>query len=165
MAEDFSFDVVSKVDMNAAADAVNSAGKEIANRFDFRGTNSTLELDQKASEIRLASSDEFKIKSLSEVLFTRLSKRGVPLKNIEAGKIESSLGGAAKQTLKIKQGIPVEKAREMVKLIKAGGLKVTASIQAEQVRVVSRSKDSLQSAMALLRGNDFGLDVQFTNYR
>src|SRR3989339_1622917 len=159
MADEFSFDVVSKVDMHAVEDAVNIANKEIANRFDFKGSNSSIELDQKENKFLLASSDEYKIKALYDVLQTRLSKRGVPLRNIIPEKIESGLSGTAKQTVKIQQGIPSDKAKEMVKTIKDAKLKVNASIQADQLRISSKSKDELQNVMNLLRGGSHGLDL------
>ncbi len=118
MAEEFSFDVTSKVDLHAVEDAVNTANKEVGNRYDFKGSNSSVTLDQKENKINLASSDEYKVKALYDVVLTRLSKRGVPIKNMSAEKIESALGGTAKQVVKIQQGIPSEKAKEMVKMIK-----------------------------------------------
>lgn len=165
MAEEFSFDVVSKVDMHAVEDAVNTANKELFNRYDFKGTNSSITLNRKENKLELASSDEYKIKALYDVLLTRLSKRGVPLKNMSPEKIESALSGTVKQVVKIQQGIPAEKAKEMVRLIKGSKLKVTPSVQSDQLRVSSRSKDGLQSAMTLLKGGNFGLDLQFVNYR
>ncbi|MFA5161463.1 MAG: YajQ family cyclic di-GMP-binding protein [Elusimicrobiales bacterium] len=165
MAEEFSFDAVSKVDMNAVADSVNIAMKEIVNRYDFKGSNSTIELDQKGMALKLASSDDFKIKALYDVLLTRMAKRGIPLKNLQPQKIESSLGGTARQEIKIQAGIPVEKAKEMARLVKDSKLKANASIQGDQLRVTSRSKDDLQKVIALLRGGNFGLELQFTNYR
>ena len=162
---DFSFDVVSKVDMHAVEDAVNVANKEIVNRYDFKDTNSSIELDMKNKEMKLASSDEYKIKALYDVLLTRLSKRGVPLKNISPEKIESSMGSSVKQKVKIQQGIPVEKAKEMAKDIKEQKFKSTPSIQGEQIRVSSRSKDELQLVIAFLKSKDYGLEIQFENYR
>jgi len=165
MADDFSFDVVSKVDMNALADSVNIAMKEIVNRYDFKGTNSTIELDQKTPLLKLASSDEFRAKALYDVLLSRMAKRGIPLRNFEPQKIESSLAGSVKQEVKIQAGIPVEKAKEMVKAVKDAKIKANAAIQGDQLRVTSRSKDELQRVMALLRGGDYGIELQFTNYR
>jgi len=165
MADEYSFDVVSQVDLNIIGEAINIAMKEVANRYDFKGSNSTIELDVKEKQIKLVSGDEFKIKALYDVLLTRLAKRGVALKNLQPQKIEQSLAGTVKQTVKIQQGIPTDKAKEMVRLIKDSKLKVTASIQSEQLRVVSRSKDALQETMNLLRGKDFGLELQYTNYR
>lgn len=162
---DYSFDIVSKVDLNIISEAVTAANKEIANRYDFKGTASSIELNQKENELKLASSDEFKVNTLRDIIFTRIAKRGVPLKNMQAQKIESALGGNAKQTVKIQQGIPAEKAKQISKAIKDAKLKVSASIQGDQLRVSSKSKDELQNTMALLRGQDFGVELQFTNYR
>lgn len=128
MADEFSFDVVSKVDMHAVEDAVNTANKEVANRYDFKGSNSSVTLDQKENKLNLVSSDEYKIKALYDVLLTRLSKRGVPLKNLAPEKIETALSATVKQVVKIQQGIPAEKAKEMVKLIKERKFKATPSI-------------------------------------
>lgn len=165
MATDFSFDIVSKVDLQAVEDAVHTAMKEIGTRFDFKGSISKIEFDKKAALFTLTSEDELKLKSVLDVLHTRLAKRAVPLKNLEPGKLETALGGTVRQTLKIIQGIPSEKAKAMVAELKKSGLKVQPQIQADQLRVVSRSKDLLQQAMALLRAKEFGVDLQFTNYR
>ncbi|MBP5429810.1 MAG: YajQ family cyclic di-GMP-binding protein [Elusimicrobiaceae bacterium] len=162
---DFSFDVVSKVDLNVISEAVSAANKEITNRYDFKGTNSSIELLQKESELKLASSDEYKVNTLRDIIFTRMAKRGIALKNLQPQKIEAALGGNAKQTVKIQQGIPADKAKEITKTIKDAKLKVSASIQGDQLRVSSKSKDELQAVIALLKGHDFGVDLQFTNYR
>jgi Uncharacterized protein conserved in bacteria len=162
---DFSFDVVSKVDLNIIEEAISVAKKEIANRYDFRGTNPSLELLSKESMIKLSCSDEYKVKALYDVLLTRLSKKGVALKNFHPGKIEAALGGTAKQEVKIQQGIPSDKAKEIVRTIKDEKLKVAAAINADQIRVTSSSKDALQAVIALLGSKDFGLELQFTNYR
>lgn len=162
---DYSFDIVSKVDLNVISEAVAAANKEITNRYDFKGTNSNIELNQKDNELKLASSDEYKVDTLRDIIFTRVAKRGIPLKNMLPQKIESALGGNAKQTVKIQQGIPSEKAKEISKAIKDAKLKVSASIQGDQLRVSSKSKDELQSTMTLLKGQDFGVELQFTNYR
>ena len=162
---DYSFDIVSKVDLNVIAEAVSAANKEITNRYDFKGTNSTLEMNQKDNELKLGSSDEYKVNTLRDIIFTRIAKRGIPLKNMQPQKIEAALGGNAKQTVKIQQGIPADKAKEISKTIKEAKLKVSASIQGDQLRVSSKSKDELQNTMALLRGRDFGVELQFTNYR
>lgn len=162
---DYSFDVVSKVDLNVISEAVSTANKEITNRYDFKGTNSNIELNQKDNELKLASSDEYKVNTLRDIIFTRMAKRGIALKNLVPQKIENALGGNAKQTVKIQQGIPADKAKEITKTIKEAKLKVTASIQGDQLRVCSKSKDELQAVIALLKGHDFGVDLQFTNYR
>lgn len=165
MAADFSFDAVSKVDFNMVDEAIMNALKEITNRYDFKDIKSDITFDKKANTIGLSSSDEFKVKAVYDVLLTKLSKRGVGLKNFQPQKIESALGGTARQEVKVQQGIPQDKAREMVKLVKENKLKVTVAIQGDTLRVTSRSKDELQTVMALLRGNDFGITLQFTNYR
>lgn len=162
---DFSFDVVSKVDLNIVEEAINIAKKEVSNRYDFKDANPTLELLSKENKLKLSCKDEYKVKALYDILLTRLSKRGIALKNFIPQKIESGLGGSAKQEVKIQQGIPADKAKEIVKIIKESKLKVNASIQGEQLRVSSASKDALQNTIALLKGKDFGLELQFTNYR
>ncbi|MDR1124079.1 MAG: YajQ family cyclic di-GMP-binding protein [Elusimicrobiota bacterium] len=162
---DFSFDVVSKVDLNLIEEAIAVAKKEVANRYDFKDSGPDIQLLAKDNIIKLSCADEYKVKALYDVLLTRLSKRGVAVRNFTPQKIEAALGGAAKQDIKIQQGIPAEKAKEMVKLIKDNKLKANASIQGDQLRVSSASKDTLQQVIALLKGNDFGLELQFTNYR
>ncbi len=162
---DFSFDVVSKVELTLVEESIANAMKEIVNRYDFKDTNSLIELNSKELVITMTSSDEFKVKSLYDVLLTRLSKRGLPLKNFQPQKMESALGGRARQTVKIQQGIPQEKAKEITKAIKEAKLKVNASIQGDTVRVASKSKDELQATIALLKEKDFGITLQFTNYR
>ena len=163
---DYSFDVVSKVDLNIISEAVSAANKEITNRYDFKGTNSNIELNQKDNELKLSSSDEYKVNTLRDIIFTRMAKRGIALKNLIPQKIEAALGGGnAKQTVKIQQGIPSEKAKDITKTIKDAKMKVSASIQGDQLRVSSKSKDELQAVIALLKGKDFGVELQFTNYR
>ena len=165
MPQDFSFDVVSKVDLQEVSNAVQQASKEIATRFDFRGSASKVELSEKELELVLTSDDEHKMKSVVDILETKLVRRGVAVKAMDYGKIEPAAGGAVRQVAKIQQGIPSEKAKEVVRAIKDRKLKVQAAIQADQVRVSGRVKDELQTAMALLRERDFGLPLQFTNYR
>lgn len=165
MASEFSFDVVSKVDMQVVDECVQVALKEITNRFDFRGANANIELDKKESKLKLTAADEFKVNAVFDILVTRLAKRGAPIKNLEKGKVEAALGQTAKQTVTIQQGIPSDKAKEMVAAIKGTKLKVQASIQADQLRISGKSKDDLQAAMALLKGKDWGLAIQFDNYR
>ena len=162
---DYSFDVVSKVDLNVISEAVSAANKEITNRYDFKGTNSNIELNQKDNELKLSSGDEYKVNTLRDIIFTRMAKRGIALKNLQPQKIEAALGGNAKQTVKIQQGIPADKAKEITKTIKEAKLKVSASIQGDQLRVSSKSKDELQAVITLLKGHDFGVELQFTNYR
>lgn len=165
MPQDFSFDVVNKVDLQEVANAVQQASKEIATRFDFRGSASKVELRDKELELVLVSDDEHKLKSVVDILETKLVRRGVAVKALDYGKIEPAASATVRQVAKIQQGIPSEKAKAIVKAIKDRKLKVQASIQADQVRVVGRSKDDLQSAMAAVREGDFGLPLQFTNYR
>jgi cyclic-di-GMP-binding protein len=163
--QDFSFDVVSKVELQEVSNAVAQASKEIATRFDFRGSASKIELRDKELEVVLVSDDEHKLKSVIDILETKLVRRGVAVKALDYGKVEAAAGGTVRQVAKIQQGIPTEKAKEIVKAIKDRKLKVQASIQADQVRVSGRSKDDLQTAMATVREGDFGLPLQFTNYR
>jgi len=165
MPQDFSFDVVSKVDLQEVANAVQQASKEIATRFDFRGSASKIELKEKELEIVLTSDDEYKLKSVVDILETKLVRRGVAVKAMDYGKVEPAAGAMVRQVAKIQQGIPSEKAKEIVKAIKDRKIKVQASIQADQVRVAGRIKDELQEAMAVLKSQDFGLPLQFTNYR
>ncbi len=166
MADESSFDVVSKVDMQIVDDAVNAANKEITVRFDFRGSISKFELDKKAGQITIVSDDEGKLKSTVEILRSRIAKRGIEQKALDFQKVETAaLGGTVRQLVKIAQGIPSEKAKQMVADIKSAKLKVTPSIQSDQVRVTSKSRDSLQEAIALLKSKDYGIPLQFTNYR
>jgi uncharacterized protein YajQ (UPF0234 family) len=165
MADESSFDVVSKIDMQAMDDAINAAGKEITVRFDFRGSVSKFELDKKVGQITLTSDDEGKLKSVVEILRSRIAKRSIDQKALDFQKIEVALGGTVRQVVKIQQGIPSEKAKLMVADIKSAKLKVTPSIQSDQVRVTSKSRDTLQQAIALLKSKDYGIPIQFTNYR
>ena len=165
MPPDFSFDVVSKVELQEVSNAVAQASKEIATRFDFRGSASKIELKDNELEVVLVSDDDHKLKSVIDILETKLVRRGVAVKALDYGKVEAAAGGTVRQVAKIQQGIPTEKAKEIVKAIKDRKLKVQASIQADQVRVSGRSKDDLQAAMATVREGDFGLPLQFTNYR
>jgi hypothetical protein len=162
---DFSFDIVSKVDLTLVEESINNALKEIVNRYDFKDTNSQIELNKKELTITLTSSDEYKIKSLYDVLITRMAKRNLPIKNLQPQKMENALGGRARQLIKIQQGIAQEKAKEIVKLIKDSKLKVNASINGDLIRVSSKSKDELQNTISLLRSKDFQITLQFENYR
>ncbi|HUG44654.1 MAG TPA: YajQ family cyclic di-GMP-binding protein [Acidobacteriota bacterium] len=163
MAKENSFDIVSKTDMNEVRNAVNQATKEVQQRFDFKGSRSEIEVDD--TGLVLTSDDEYRLNSLVEIVRQKLVKRGVSLKALTAGKIEPSSGGTVRQRWDIQQGIPMEKAREIVKEVKNLKLKVQASIQGETVRVSGRDRDNLQSVIAHLRSQDFGIDMQFTNYR
>ena len=165
MADENSFDIVSKVDMQAIDDAVNASNKEISVRFDFRGSSSRLELDRTKAEIQIHSDDEGKLKSVVEIFKGRAAKRGIELKAFEYKPLETALGGKVKQLVKINQGISSEKAKEIVADIKKMKAKVTPSIQSDQVRVTSKSRDSLQDVMALVRSKDYGIPLQFINFR
>jgi uncharacterized protein YajQ (UPF0234 family) len=165
VAQEFSFDVVSKVDLQEVSNAVQQASKEIGTRFDFRASASKIEWNEKELTLTLTSDDAHKLKSVVDILETRLVKRQVAVKSLDFGKIEEAAGATVRQVVKIQQGIPSEKAKAIVKAIKDRKLKVQASIQADQVRVAGRAKDDLQEAIALLRAGDFGLPLQFTNYR
>jgi len=158
-----SFDVVSSVDMQEVKNAIAQAEKEISTRFDLKGTGS--EIGLAGEEIVLASSDEFKLKAVRDVLETRLVKRSVPLKALSFATIEKALGGTVRQKISLQKGIPTEKAREIVKLVKGTKLKVQAAIQGDQVRVSGKNKDDLQKLIQLLKQTDLGIDMQFTNYR
>ena len=163
MAAENSFDVVSDVDMMEASNAVQQAMKEIRQRFDFKGSVSDITLEKEV--LSLHSDDESRLKAVIDILQGKLVKRGVSLKALEYGKIESSAKGSVRQTVTIRKGIPSEKAKEIVKFIKGMGVRVQASIQEDQVRVAGKNRDDLQQVIQALRGHDFGLDLQFTNYR
>jgi cyclic-di-GMP-binding protein len=158
-----SFDVVSSVDLQEVKNAISQAMKEIVTRFDLKGSNSNIEL--LGEEILITSGDESKMKAVRDVLEERLVKRNVPLKALTFGDVEKALGQTARQKVTLQQGIPSDKAREIVKVIKQAKLKVQAAIQGDQVRVSGKNKDDLQAVMQLLRQTDLGIDMQFTNRR
>jgi uncharacterized protein YajQ (UPF0234 family) len=158
-----SFDVVSSVDLQEVKNAISQAMKEITTRFDLKGTGSEIALT--GEEIVLASSDEFKLKAIRDVLEERLVKRSVPLKALTYGTVEKALGGSTRQKVALQKGIPSDKAREIVKVIKGAKIKVQAAIQGDQVRVSGKNRDDLQAVIRLLKGTDLGIDMQFTNYR
>jgi cyclic-di-GMP-binding protein len=159
-----SFDVVSKIDLQEVSNAIQQALKEVHTRFDLKDSKSSIEVEGKDA-IVLHSIDEFKLKAVNDVFQQKLVKRGVPLKGLTYGAVETALGGRAKQRITMQQGIPIEKAREIVKLIKNSKKKAQASIQGDLVRVSARDRDTLQEIIALLKQQDFGIDMQFTNYR
>jgi uncharacterized protein YajQ (UPF0234 family) len=163
MAGDNSFDVVSEVDMMEVSNAVQQAVKEIRQRFDFKGSVSDITLEKEV--LTLTSDDESKLKSVTDIVQTKLVKRGVSLKAMEYGAIQPAAKGSVRQVVTIKKGIAVEKAKEIVKYIKGSGVKVQASIQEDQVRVSGKKRDDLQAMIQLLKGQDFGIDLQFTNFR
>jgi uncharacterized protein YajQ (UPF0234 family) len=163
MAQEFTFDIVSKTDMQEVANAVQQAQKELAQRFDFKGSKSSIEL--KDEEIELNSDDEGKLRSVKDILESKLVKRKVALKSVDYQKLEQAAGGTVRQKAKIIQGIESEKAKAIVRTIKDAKVKVQASIQGDQVRVAGRNKDELQRAISLVKGEDYGIPLQFTNYR
>ena len=166
MASTYSFDVTSNIDMPEVDNALNQARKEIAQRFDFKGSNAAIDLDAKANTLTLTAEDNFKLESVWDVLQTRLIKRNVPVKNMKREEIQSAAGSSVRQVITLQQGIPSDAAREIVKHLKDLKLKkVQAQIQADQVRITSASKDDLQDAMQVLRAKDFGVSLQFGNYR
>jgi uncharacterized protein YajQ (UPF0234 family) len=166
MATAASFDITSGVDMQEVDNAVNQARKEVAQRYDFKGSRAAIELNRLENTIVLTADDEFKMNALWEILQGRLVRRGVPTKNLTPGTIERAANDTVKRTVTLQQGIPTEAAKEIVKFLKDRKLKkVQAAIQADQVRVSSASKDDLQEAIRLLREHDFGVALQFGNYR
>ena len=164
MPADSSFDVVSKVEIQEVKNAIDQATKEVNARFDLKNSKSKIELE-KDEAINLASSDEMALAAVIEILSQKLVKRGISLKNLEYEKIEQAAGQSVRQKIKLKQGIASENAKKIVAAIKDGKFKAQASIQGETVRVVSKDKDTLQQIMAKLRGGDFGVELQFTNFR
>jgi uncharacterized protein YajQ (UPF0234 family) len=162
---DNTFDIVSKVELPEVSNAVQQTIKEVQQRFDLKDSHSTIELNEKENKIQLQSKDEFKLKAVVDILQAKMVKRHVPLKALTYGNIIPAAGTTVRQEITLQQGISVEKCREIVKAIKDAKLKVQASIQGDFVRVSGRDRDTLQQVIALLRGADFGIDMQFTNYR
>jgi uncharacterized protein YajQ (UPF0234 family) len=164
MASDNSFDIVSKVDIQEVRNAIDQAAKEVHNRFDLKNTHSEIRLEGDEA-IQLASADEYKLKAVTEILQQKLVKRGISLKNLTYGKVEPASGSSVRQKITLQQGIASEKAKEIVRLVKDSKKKAQASIQGDTVRISGKDRDTLQEVIALLRGHDFGIDMQFTNYR
>jgi uncharacterized protein YajQ (UPF0234 family) len=162
---DNTFDIVSKIDLAEVNNAVQQALKEITQRFDLKDSKSDIQLNEKDHKLILSSVDEYKLKAITDVLEQKLIKRKVSLKGLTFGTVISAAGSSVRQEVTLQQGIPIEKAREIVKVIKDSKKKVQASIQGDLVRVSGRDRDSLQEIIALMRGHDFGIDMQFTNYR
>ena len=158
------FDIVSKIDLQEVSNAIQQAMKEIHTRFDLKDSKSNIALEGKDA-ILLNSIDEFKLKAVNDIFQQKLVKRGVPLKGFTYGPVEPAAGATTKQKITMQQGIPIEKARDIVKLIKNSKKKVQASIQGDLVRVSGKDRDALQEIIALIRQQDFGIDMQFTNYR
>lgn len=164
MAQDNSFDIVSKVDLQEVRNAVDQALKEVHQRFDLKDSHSEIKLEGNDA-IQLASDGEYHLEAVKDILANKMVKRGVPLKNLTYGKVEPASGKSVRQKISLQQGIPVEKAKEIVRLVKDSKKKAQASIQGDVVRITSKDRDTLQEIIALLRGKDMGLDLQFTNYR
>lgn len=163
MAAENSFDIVSKIDMAEVTNAVSQAMKEIGQRFDFKGSKSSI--TQEKDALVIISDDEYKLKAVVDILHAKLIKRGVPIKNLSYGKIEPASGGTVRQRVALISGISTDKAKEIVKAVKETKLKVQTSIQADHVRVSGKSRDDLQAVIQALRARDFGIELQFTNYR
>lgn len=162
---DNSFDIVSQIEMPEVINAINQALKEVTTRYDLKDSKSDIQLNEKEKKITLASADEFKLQAVTEILEQKLAKRKVPLKGLVFGPIQPASGSTVRQEITLQQGISTEKAKEIVKVIKDSKVKVQAAIQGDLVRVSSKDRDTLQSVIQLLRGKDFGIDMQFTNYR
>jgi uncharacterized protein YajQ (UPF0234 family) len=161
---DNSFDIVSKVEIQEARNAIDQALKEIHARFDLKDSKSEIKLEDD-KEIQLASADEYKLKAVTEILQQKLVKRGISLKSLTYGKIEPASGSSVRQKITLQQGIPTEKAKEIVRIIKDSKKKAQGSIQGDTVRVSSKDRDTLQEIIALLKKQDLGIEMQFTNYR
>lgn len=165
MAADSSFDIVSKVDMQELKNAIDQTKREIETRFDFKGSISDIELDEKAATLKMTSDNETRMKNLVDVLQTKLHKRGIDIRSLDLGDMEDATKGTVRQEAKIKQGLDSDTARKIVKIIKDKGLKVQAAIQGDQVRVSGKSRDDLQAVMATLKAAELDAALQFTNYR
>ena len=163
MAKENSFDIVSKTDYAEVTNAINQTAKEVSQRFDFKGSKASVELISK--DLLLLAEDETKLRNMNDILQSKLVKRGVSLKALDYQKIEPAAGGTVRQTVNIQQGIPTEKAKEIVRFIKDSKLKVQASIQGETVRVSGKDRDTLQDVISKLKAKDFGIDMKFDNYR
>jgi uncharacterized protein YajQ (UPF0234 family) len=164
MAQENSFDIVSKVDIQEVRNAIDQAIKEVRQRFDLKDSHSEINLEGQES-IQLASANEYKLEAVKDILAQKLVKRGVPLKNMSYGKMEPATGQSVRQKISLQQGIPTEKAKEIVRLVKDSKKKAQASIQGDSLRISSKDRDTLQEIIALLRAKDLGVDLQFTNYR
>jgi uncharacterized protein YajQ (UPF0234 family) len=163
MAGENSFDVVCKVDMQEVRNALDQARREIETRYDLKGSKNEVALEE--HDLVITAADEMKVKAVADILQSKLHRRGVPLKAVSWGAVEEAAGGARRQRAALQQGIPIEKAREIVRLVKDAKIKVQAQIQEDQVRVSGKNRDDLQKVIALLREKDLGIALQFTNYR
>ena len=165
MADEHSFDIASKIDLQEVLNAEQQATKEISQRFDFKGSKSSIALNKDKHEITLISDDELKLKTVIDILQTKLVKRGISLKALQYGKVEQAAGNTVRQVITLQQGIPVEKSKEIVKIIKDTKMKVQAEIQKDQVRVKAKKIDDLQALISLLRGKELGIHIDFINFR
>jgi len=165
MAAENSFDIVSKVDIQEVRNAIDQASKEVHARFDLKDSKSEIKLAEEDKVLQLASENEYKLKAVVEILQQKMVKRGIPLKNLDYGKVEPATGSSVRQKITLQQGIPSEKAKDIVRVIKDAKKKVQATIQGDTVRITGKDRDTLQEVIALLKGKDFGIDMQFTNYR
>lgn len=165
MSKESSFDIVSKVEMTEVTNAITIAMKEIQTRYDFKGSKSDISLDKDKEELVLVSDDEFKLDQLKDVLFSKMIKRGIPVKNLDYGKVERASGGTVRQRAKLVQGIDKENAKKINTIIKNSGVKVKSQVQDDQVRVTGKNRDDLQKIIAAVREADLTVDVQFVNYR
>jgi uncharacterized protein YajQ (UPF0234 family) len=163
MAAENSFDIVCKVDMQEVTNALDQARREIETRYDLKGSKNEVKLEE--TDITLTVADDMKLRAVIDILQSKLHKRGVPLKALDYGKVEEASGGALRQKITIQQGIPIEKAREIVRLVKDSKVRVQVAIQEDQVRVSGKNRDDLQKIIALVKEKDFGVALQFTNYR
>jgi uncharacterized protein YajQ (UPF0234 family) len=163
MAAENSFDIVCKVDMQEVTNALDQARREIDTRYDLKGSKNEVKLEK--TDITLTVADDMKLKAVIDILQSKLHKRGIPLKALDYGKIEEASGGTLRQKIAIQQGIPIEKAREIVRLVKDSKVRVQAAIQEDQVRISGKNRDDLQKIIALVKDRDFGIALQFTNYR
>jgi Uncharacterized protein conserved in bacteria len=163
MSSEASFDIVSKVDMQEVSNAVRQAEKEIETRFDFKGSKSSISLEK--DELVVVSDDEYKLKSVIDILQSKMVKRGVPIRNLEYGKVEPAAMGTVRQRIKLRQGIDQDAAKKINTLIRDSKLKVKSQIQGDQIRVSGKSRDDLQAVIRMLKGADVGVELQFTNYR
>ncbi len=165
MAAENSFDIASKVEIQEVKNAIDQATKEVNARFDLKDTKSTIKLEGDEKSLELASSDNYKLQAITEILEQKLIKRGISVKSLDYGKIEPASGSSVRQKVTLKQGIASEKAKEIVRIVKDSKKKVQATIQGDTVRITGKDRDTLQETIALLKGHDFGIDMQFTNFR
>ena len=163
MAQQNSFDIISKADRAEIDNAINQTAKEVGQRFDFKGSHAQVVLEEKA--LLLTAEDETRLRNMNDILQQKLVRRGVPLKALSYGKVEPAAGGTVRQRVDIQQGIPQEKAKEIVRFIKDSKAKVQAAIQSDMVRITGKDRDTLQDIITKLKAKDFGIDMQFTNYR